>query len=361
MKKTIMAALALAASSSGAFAQTNVTLYGLIDLAVQSGRTNGATTTRVDSSAVAPTRFGFQGSEGLGGGTQAIFRLESGFNADTGAVANNGVLFGREAWVGLKGGLGQVQVGVNYTPLFLSYVTYSLGELNTLGWGNATNNFVFVPAARTANSIRYTSPALAGFTLRLFHGLGNENADGQPHGLGKTSSAAVTYRNGALAVDVDYLQQVYANTAALTSGTPAKTGRYYLLGASYDFGLVKPALIYQSHGGSDGVAAAIGTSFANPNNHFYELNALIRATPRGTLLVSYGQYTKRASSSGNAKSYGLRHDYLLSKRTGLYAGISRVQNDSAASFTVSSAGGPGIAVAPGQSINSVIFGTIHRF
>jgi predicted porin len=361
MKKTTMAGLALAALSSGAQAQTNVTFYGLIDLAVQSGRTNGATTTRVDSSAVAPTRFGFQGSEDLGSGTQAIFRLESGFNADTGAVANNGVLFGREAWVGLKGGLGQVQVGVNYTPLFLSYVTYSLGELNTLGWGNATNNFVFVPAARTANSVRYTSPTFAGLTLRLFHGLGNENAAGQPHGLGKTSSAALTYRKDALSVDVNYLQQEYANTATLTSDTRARNGRYWLLGASYDFGLVKPAFIYQSHRGSDDVAAAIGTSFANPDNHFYELNALIRATPRGTLLVSYGQYTKRASSSGNARSYGVRHDYSLSKRTGLYAGIARVQNESAAGFTVSSAGGPGIAVAPGQSINSVIFGTIHRF
>jgi predicted porin len=361
MKTTTMAGLVLAAFSTGALAQTNVTVYGLIDLAVQSGRTNGVTTTRVDSSAVAPTRLGFQGTEELGGGLQAIFRLESGFNADTGAVANNGVLFGREAWVGLKGALGQVQVGVNYTPLFLSYVTYSLGELNTLGWGNATNNFVFVPAARTANSVRYTSPTFAGVTVRLFHGMGNENADGQPRGLGKTSSAALTYRNGALAVDADYLQQAYANTATFTAATPARTGRYWLLGASYDFGVVKPAFIYQSHGGSDDVAAAINTSFANPNNHFYELNALIRATPRGTLLVSYGRYTKRANSSGNAESYGLRHDYLLSKRTGLYAGISRVHNESTAGFTVSSAGGPGIAVAPGQSINSVIFGTIHRF
>lgn len=361
MKKLTMAALALAAISSEAPAQTNVTVYGLLDLAVQSGRTDGTTTTRVDSSAVAPVRLGFQGSEELGGGTQAIFRLESGFNGDTGTLANNGALFGRESWVGLKGDLGQVQVGVNYTPLFISYVTYSLGELNTLGWGNATNNYVFVPSARTANSIRYTSPSFAGLTLRLFHGLGNENADGQPHGLGKTSAAGVNYKTGALSVDVDYLQQAYANTAALTSATPSRTGRYYLLGASYDFGLVKPAIIYQSHSGSDNVAAAIGTSFANPDNHFYELNASIRAGAHGTLLVSYGQYTKRASSAGNSKSYGLRHDYLLSKRTGLYAGVSRVQNESAANFTVSSAGGPGIPVAPGKSINSIIFGTIHRF
>jgi predicted porin len=235
-----VAALVLAAFPPALMAQTNVSLYGVLDLAVEAGRTGGATTTRVDSSAVAPVRFGVQGSEDLGGGAQAIFRLENGFNADTGTVANGGALWGREAWVGLKGDLGQVQVGVNYTPLFLSYVTYSMGELNTLGWGNATNNFVFVPAARTGNSIRYTSPTFAGITLRAFHGRGNEDAAGQPGGLGKTTGAALIYRNAKLAVDLDYMQQDYANTASLTSAVPTATGRYYLFGASYDFGVVKP-------------------------------------------------------------------------------------------------------------------------
>jgi predicted porin len=359
--KAVIAAVGLAGLSSVAMAQSSVTLYGVIDLAVQAGRTNGASTTRVDSSSVAPTRFGFQGTEDLGGGTQAVFKLESGFNADTGALANNGVLFGREAWAGLKGDFGQVQLGLNYTPFFLSYVTYSMGELNTLGWGNATNNFVFVPIARAANSVRYTSPAVAGLTMRAFYSLGNENAANQPHGLGKTGAIGINYRNKAFSMDADYLQQNYASTATLSSTLPVHTGRYYLLGASYDFGLVKPAFLYQSHRGSDDVTAAINASFANPNSSFYELNALVRATSNGTLLLSYGEYKKQGDATGNAKSYGIRHDYFLSKRTGIYGGVSRVQNDSAASFTVSLAGGPGIAVSAGNSINSAIFGVIHRF
>lgn len=361
MKTTTLAALMLAAFSSSALAQSNVSVYGVLDLAVQSGHTAGATTTRLDSSAVAPVRLGFQGTEDLGSGLQAIFRLESGFNADTGTLANNGALFGRESWVGLKGGLGQVQLGVNYTPLFQSYVTYAQGELNTLGWGNATNNFVFVPVARAANAIRYTSPTAAGVTVRAFYGLGNENADGQPHGLGKTSALGLNYKQGNFSVDADYLRQNHANAAAPTAATPVHTGRYFLLGASYDFGLVKPAVIYQAHTGSAGVASAIAASYANPDHHFYEVNALIRALPNGTVLASYGHYTKRASAAGNARSFGLRYDHLLSKRSGLYAGVSRVDNESAASFTVSSAAGPGIAVGAGNSINSVIAGVIHRF
>lgn len=361
MKTRILAGLVLAALAPYATAQSNVTVYGVLDLAVEAGRTGGTTTTHVDSSAVAPVRLGVQGSEDLGGGTQAIYRLESGFNADTGTLANNGALFGREAWVGLKGDLGQVQVGLNYTPLFLSYVTYSMGELNTLGWGNATNNFVFVPAARAPNSIRYTSPTYHGFTLRAFHGRGNEDAAGQPRGLGKTSGGALVYKDAKLSVDLDYMQQDYANAATATTTLPAETGRYYLFGASYDFGVVKPAFLYQAHRGSADVSTAVNASFANPDNHFFELDALIHVSPHGTLLVSYGQYAKRQDSSGNARSYAVRHDYTLSKRTGLYAGVTRIRNNGTATFTAAPAAGPGIAVAPGHGINSVIVGIIHRF
>lgn len=359
--KPLMAAFVAAACASPALAQSNVTLYGVLDLALEAGRTDGATSTRVDTSAVAPVRLGVQGSEDLGGGTQAVYRLESGFNADTGTLANGGALFGREAWVGLKGSLGQVQVGVNYTPLFLSYVTYSMGELNTLGWGNATNNFVFVPAARGSNSIRYTSPVVGGWTLRAFHGRGNEDAAGQPRGLGKTSGAGLAYKNANLSVDLDYMQQDYANAAALTDAVPARTGRYYLVGASYDFGLVKPAILVQSHRGSADVAAANNTSFANPDNRFFELDALVRLGVRDTLLVSYGQYRKTRNSAGDATSSALRLDHVLSKRTGLYAGVTRIANNSTATFTAAPAQGPGIAVAPGNGINSAIAGIVHRF
>lgn len=361
MKATILAALILAACSTEAMAQSNVTLYGVIDMAVQSSRTGGATTNHVDSSSVAPTRFGFQGAEDLGGGTQAVFRLESGFYADTGVLGNGGALFGREAWAGLKGSFGQIQAGVNYTPIFLSYVSYSLGELNTLGWGNATNNFVFVPAALASNSIRYTSPVYAGVTLRAFYSAGNENAAGQPKDAGKSSALGLNYKIGQFSIDGDYLRQDYVNAATLTTTQLAQTGRYWLLGASYDFGFIKPAFIYQSHSGAATVAAQNRTTYANPDNHFYEVNALVHVSPMGTVLVSYGQYQQLSTSRGDARSYALRYDYRLSKRTGLYAGATRVANEGAVNFTANPANGPGIPVNPGQSINAVILGMIHRF
>jgi predicted porin len=361
MKTAAITILGFLAISTGALAQTSTTVYGVLDLAVQSASTGGQRTTRLDSSSVAPSRFGFQGSEYLGGGTQAVYRLEGGINANNGTSANGGVLFGREVWAGLQGDYGRVQAGLNYTPVFLTYAAYSLGELNSLGWGNATNNFAFIPDCLVSNSILYTSPAFSGFKIRAEYAFGNNSAAGQPQKIGDTVSLATTYRNNAFSADLTYLQQTYVATSTITATTPTEVGKYYVFGASYDFGFVKPAFLYQSHNDSSDVTNAIRASFANPNNHFYEVNALVRAMPNGTFLVSFGQYEKKTSSAGDAKSYAIRYDYSLSKRTGLYAGAARVQNESASNFSVANAGGAGIATALGNSINSVIVGMITRF
>ncbi|MFL9879786.1 porin [Herbaspirillum rhizosphaerae] len=358
IKNTLVAcACVLPAVSAPVFAQSSVTIYGVLDASIQTAHTGTGTTTRMDSSAVAPSRIGFQGTEDLGGGMAAVFRLENGFNLDTGGIAGNGALFNRESWVGLRGAWGQIQAGVNYTPLFSTYVNYSLGELNTLGWGNATNNFVFVPTARVSNSIRYVSPNMGGVTVRAVYAFGTEGAD--PRTLGDTASLGANFKSGAFSVDLDYLQQKYANSTATTA--PVNLGKYYLGAASYDFGFIKPALLYQIHRGSPDPATAISSTYANPNNNFYELNATIPNLAGGTLLVSAGQYRRQSSSSGNATSYGVRYDYRLSKRTGLYAGVSQIRNNSNAAFTVNNAGGAGVATTAGKNVSSMIVGIVSTF
>ncbi|NRR33700.1 porin [Oxalobacteraceae bacterium] len=341
-------------------AQSRVEIYGVLDVGLHTGVSDGVRSTRLDSSPVAPSRFGFQSMEDLGGGLKALVRIEGGINADTGA-STAGTLFGREAYVGLQGGAGTVQLGLNYTPMFFAYVSYAQGDLNTFSWGNATNNFVFLPTIKQGNSLRYTSPALANFTLRAIHALGNEGAAGQPANLGKTSGVGLQYRAGPLAADLDYLRQNYAASATLTPTTAVGTGNYALFGMSYDFGILKPALLYQRHRGSADVLTAIGASFANPDNDYYELNTLIRSSPLGTILLSFGQYRKQADSSGNARSYAARYDYRLSKRTGLYVGAGHIQNNSNASFTMSNGAGPGIVTATGKNLNSMVMGLVTRF
>ncbi len=356
-----LAAAAAALTASGAHAQSSVTLYGIVDTAIQAANAGGKTVVREASSSVAPSRWGFLGKEDLGGGYTVVFKLENGFNSNSGAMANSTALFNREAWIGVQGPFGQIQAGNNYTPLFLTYVTYSLGELNALAWGNATNNYVFVPSARTANSLRYTSREMAGFTLRALYARGSNGSGGMPPSLGDTLSAAVIFRAGGFAADVDYLQQRFAPSATLTTSSPVGTGRYYLIGASYDFDVVKAAVLYQMHRNATGVSTSISSAYATPNHDFYEVNALIRHVAGGSLLASFGQYWLRSGGDGHALSWALRYDYPLSKRTGIYAGVAGVRNHSTTAFTVADAAGPGIAVAAGKNITTEIIGLVHKF
>ena len=102
---------------------SNVTLYGIADAAVEVSNAGKGTLTRVISGGLMGSRWGLRGSEDLGGGLKAVFRLEGGFNIDDGNLGQGGRLFGREATVGLSSAtLGTVTLGRNPTPYYLSTV-----------------------------------------------------------------------------------------------------------------------------------------------------------------------------------------------------------------------------------------------
>src|SRR5260370_16565407 len=95
--------------ASSAFAQSSVTLYGIVDTGLvyannqaSLGSTSGGhSVTKLASGIWAGSRFGLKGAEDVGGGTKAIFQLESGFNINSGAQQYANAMFGRQAWVGL--------------------------------------------------------------------------------------------------------------------------------------------------------------------------------------------------------------------------------------------------------------------
>lgn len=112
MKKTIALAAGLAGMAlSPAFAQSSVTLYGLMDAGLAHiDNVAGASSNQVRSGSALTSRFGLRGSEDLGGGLSAIFNLESGIWADTGAI--QGDFFQRQSWIGLRSAsFGEVTAG----------------------------------------------------------------------------------------------------------------------------------------------------------------------------------------------------------------------------------------------------------
>lgn len=186
MQKTALttaAALALATFGAGtAFAQSSLTLYGNADISVDHVKktagvplgvlaANGAavtpqgektSVTRVSPSGTSQTSFGLKGEENLGDGFKASFVLEGQLSHDTGALSQDGRIFGRQSYVGLTTPFGEVRLGRQYAPIFYStaFVTGErFGATDLFIEGGATNNLM----VRQDNQVSYWLKA-GGFT-----------------------------------------------------------------------------------------------------------------------------------------------------------------------------------------------------
>jgi predicted porin len=179
MKKSLIALALIGAFSGAAVAQSNVTLYGIVDVNVMweelptqvgtgtSARIVQESKTAINSGHQSGSRWGLRGTEALGGGLNAIFALESGYNVDSGTSAQGGRLFGRQAYVGLSGGLGAVVAGR------LAAFSSGTGDFDMIGRvdpfatgfgiASAGSTFISMNALRVDNAIAYVSPTFAGF------------------------------------------------------------------------------------------------------------------------------------------------------------------------------------------------------
>ena len=329
MKKSFIA-LAVIAASGVASAQSSVTLYGLVDAYVGSQKINGLTQSGVNLASPAggsggglnTSRFGFKGSEDLGGGLKANFVLEAGFDPSTG-VSNSytspytgktdSAIFGRQSWVGLSGGFGEVRVGKMWTPY---------DEVRGSGVAAFDAN-IFAPAAnvwasngysdRPGNSVYYVTPSFGGVTAAAMYSVG-ENKTATPTGTvdaGKLASANIAYAGGPVAVALSHQVE---KTNGLTTAT-----RFTQVNGSYDFGVVKllGALGHVKKGLNPyGLAVSKSTE--------YQIGLDVPVSTAVTLSGGYAHSKDTQYAGGpdiTRKGYGLAGLYALSKRTNLYAGV----------------------------------------
>jgi predicted porin len=184
--KEVTLALAGAAAvltSGSTFAQSSVTLYGIIDTGVgylssqapSTGATKGgASVTKLIEGVWGGERFGFKGVEDLGGGTRAIFQLEEGFNTDTGAESKSGLMFSRASWVGLANDrAGSFTLGRQYTPYYNMTAQYGPTPWLTGAFGAHPGDLDALDTDyRVNNSLMYTSPSFGGFKFSGMYALG---------------------------------------------------------------------------------------------------------------------------------------------------------------------------------------------
>ncbi|MFJ9452536.1 porin [Herbaspirillum sp. NPDC101397] len=358
MKHKVLAAAAFAAvgiQAAPVQAQSSVTIYGLIDtgIVVESGGAAGHVT-KLTSGISGGSRIGFKGTEDLGGGMSALFLLETGFQNDTGALGQGGLLFGRQSYVGLGGNFGTVTAGRQYTPQYLV-----LSAVDPFGTGYAGDAANLMPntgngASRMDNTIKYASPNFGGVTGELAYGFG------ETAGSTKAASqlgAAIGYANGPLNVRLGFHGR---NNDTVTTQTGS--GRSTLLGATYNFGPVK---LHAAYGINKGLNSSPLRNTVNP----YGTTPIVASTdsadilvgvtvPFGvqhTFLASYIRKNDKTALNQDADQFALGYRYALSKRTDLYAMYAHIKNKNGAPYTV------GSSIEAGSGNSAWNMGIRHTF
>ncbi|WP_457280881.1 porin [Polaromonas sp. P5_D5] len=368
MKTKLFALSVLSAASCAAQAQSSVTLYGVVDTYLEVASAGNGNVTRVSSGGAMGSRFGFRGTEDLGGGLKANFVLEAGFLTDTGTGTGTATIptstvptgasymFQRLATVGLSGDFGAVNIGRQYTPHFGTMAAFDpagftmSGALNYYaGPGVGINGGSLSDATtRRDNSIQYTTPTWSGFKANVFYAFGESTgAGGQPKSTGNVLNIAAGYSSSTLAAQVSYLTEK-------TIYIVGNTDKYTDVAVSYDFGFIKPSAIFVRRRGDTTGAPALDA---------YQIGA---SAPVGVgkLIATYGQLKNKTTANSDSKAIGLRYDYPLSKRTTIYGGATRISNQANAGYTISGGGGSsaGLALsAVGQSPKSLYAGIAHVF
>ena len=389
MKKTLIAMAALGAMAGVAHAQSSVTLYGLVDVWAGQIKTNTATTagvvgppatfgrvtnlkqTKIDPAGFNGSRWGMRVREDLGGGMAAIANLESGFNADTGASGQGGLLFGRRANVGLTGGFGTVTLGRNSS----SYDDVSIDNammLQSIFDPSQTNNGPSAVQAggvlasaqnasaflgrntswvgfgtRFNNSIKYISPSFSGFAGSFMYALGEDKT--ATVGQSSSVSANLKYANGPLLVSGGYQSEGGARTATFK---PALENA--LVSVAYDFGVVKLGAGFNRAKFKDVAAPAVlgGGEFKAQK----EVNLSV-SVPVGAAVISAGIAQSQGDTLGKSSGVGVQATYALSKRTFLYTGFQSTKAYDKLAAAVS-ANGSGSVIGKTQT---TAVGVQHRF
>ena len=383
MKKSLLA-IAVAAALP-VVAQAQVTLYGKMDLGVGSIDRGGTAKSimTVDTAIAQTSRLGIRGTEKMTGGLNAIFQIEGGVTADTGAA----ITFNRESWVGLNGGFGDIRLGRTLTPSFhadalgdIMGYSYFGGQGNwssggsgacaiqgtpttgapssagTVGCGSATPGAY---STRFSNGINWTSPSMSGLVVRAAYAFSERDgttattATTTPNSVDQAFDIAALYSAGPLGVALGYQDQKLK-----LGDNNAGSRKVTTLAGSYQIGSIT------LKGGW--ATSEQGTGSTTLDLSKVNLGAGMKVGA-GMLMLTYSMYEADAGAGETAVKreanvLGLAYNHPLSKNTSLYATYGRTDNKNAVSGYGLWAGGVSYSQqANGVDSSGLGFGVIHNF
>jgi len=360
MQKKVIALAVAALASSAAFAQTNVTIYGVMDAGQAfvkgSTATNGTegqpTVGRLDNN---NSYIGFKGVEDLGNGLKAIFQYESNAASDTAGAMSGG----RDTFVGLTGGFGTVVAGTLTHPLRAMGAKVDLMP-GAAGFGTMFSVTGKIGSTQTGadnratNAVAYVSPSFGGFTGTVAYVNGETQPVGSDRAEARQYQIAGQYDNGPLYVGAGY------HAAKNIGGVDSADARIYRVAAVYTLPTqTKLTALYDN------------TKVENLGG-FDKRNAFSLGVAQGfgknTVGLQYGQSGKIKDETGslnNTKTsiVSAIYTYDLSKRTVVHARISKLTNQSAATgnFYVNPVDTNGVTPSAGSDFTGYMVGIRHSF
>jgi predicted porin len=296
---------------AGAAQAQTATLYGLLDASGSHVRpVGGDGHWQLDSGNLQGSFLGLRGSEDLGGGLRAVFKLESYLRVDTGVAGlkDSDGFWAREASVGLSGNFGTTVLGRTPSPLYLSTIAFNpFGE--SAGFSPSTRQYygsggVVLGDTRWNNSLSYVNNPSD--PLRVNFGVNAEEETPGSLSTGRNFGTSVSYITGPFAATLTF-QQVKNSVLPLPVGFQHQV--VIQAGASYDFSFVR---LY-------GQVGRVKTEAdTDVQTILYQLGAAI---PFGTsrILIAYGNSHMKSPLSGTTdRTASIAYDYFLSKSTDIY-------------------------------------------
>lgn len=342
MKKTL-AALAVLGAFAGSAVAADVQLYGVVDEGFIYTNTK-VTDQKSDnqfqlgSGLNLGSRWGLKGTEDLGNGYKVGFKLESGFNADTGTLQENR-LFRREAGLTLYGPFGSLGFG-RFGGIASAAGTYDLiGYVDSFDGGD-NNVWGFAASSRYDNVVAYQTPRFAGLQLTAQYSFKTDSsATAATYSGDEGTSAAKRYASigvsgdyGAAQFAAGYELTKYGANASGIREVADKDGSLVFVGGNYNFEVVRVYAEAQYFEGLSGIKNAYNDEFTkgDPSSdglkgyglHLGAKAPIAAGTLTAGLYYVDGKQDFTSTADQDFKYYGVsaRYVYPLSKRTSVYGG-----------------------------------------
>ncbi len=353
MKSTALVVALLGASAGGVWAQESApTIYGALDAGVVKDRgCSSNCATRVDSGVATQSHVGVRGSEHVNNKVSVVYGLEAGVQLDTGRSDQNGRLFGREAFVGVKGDAGAVTVGrqqnLQYTALTEVADPFKGGTAGT------ATNLIGTSGQHEDNSIHYYSGAVHGLSTAASYSRDDTPEQSVVPGIGITGNRAwglsVGLESGPWMFRAAHQNRSVAGVLPSTQyGSNSTDAKNSIIAANLRLGF---GTAYAAYSASRGYASS---PLWNPDNPYSASMASTPSTdsrdtlvgfavPMGhtTFLASYIRKNDRDLANRDASQIAVGATYAMSRRTDFYAAYSHINNRNGASYTVGNASSRG--------------------